>query len=175
MTGAALESQTFLPRDAAALAPVASFLAAHQKRRGSDITPRYALVGIDEHDRVELPPAVHHILLQVVTALEAGKAVTVAPQNLTLTTQEAADLLGVSRPTVVRLIRTGELAAERIGNRHRLRLDDVLAYREVRRQRQYDFLSETSVDITADDDPESVRRHLREVRRAAGVRRRAAE
>lgn len=64
-------------------------------------------------------------------ALHAGKAVTIAPQSMTLTTQQAADLLGVSRPTVVRLIKSGELAAERIGNRHRLVLDDVLAYREV--------------------------------------------
>ncbi|HUO38419.1 MAG TPA: helix-turn-helix domain-containing protein [Mycobacterium sp.] len=47
---------------------------------------------------------------------------------MTLTTQQAADLLGVSRPTVVRLIKSGELAAERIGNRHRLVLDDVLSY-----------------------------------------------
>lgn len=62
-------------------------------------------------------------------ALHAGKAVTIAPQSMTLTTQQAADLLGVSRPTVVRLIKSGELAAERIGNRHRLVLDDVLAYR----------------------------------------------
>lgn len=66
-------------------------------------------------------------------ALHAGKAVTIAPQSMTLTTQQAADLLGVSRPTVVRLIKSGELAAERIGNRHRLVLDDVLAYREARR------------------------------------------
>lgn len=65
-------------------------------------------------------------------ALHAGKAVTIAPQSMTLTTQQAADLLGVSRPTVVRLIKSGELAAERIGNRHRLVLDDVLAYREAR-------------------------------------------
>lgn len=70
----------------------------------------------------------------MVAALHAGKAVTIAPQSMTLTTQQAADLLGVSRPTVVRLIKSGELAAERIGNRHRLVLDDVLAYREARRQ-----------------------------------------
>ncbi|MCW2649850.1 MAG: excisionase [Mycobacterium sp.] len=61
-------------------------------------------------------------------ALHAGKAVTIAPRSMTLTTQRAADLLGVSRPTVVCLINDGELAAERVGNRHRLVLDDVLAY-----------------------------------------------
>ena len=72
----------------------------------------------------------HQALTKVVAALHAGKAVTIAPQTMKLTTQQAADLLGVSRPTVVRLITDGTLPAERIGNRHRLLLDDVLAYRE---------------------------------------------
>ncbi|WP_214608203.1 helix-turn-helix domain-containing protein [Mycobacterium tuberculosis] len=98
-------------------------------------------------------------------ALHAGKAVTIAPQSMTLTTQQAADLLGVSRPTVVRLIKSGELAAERIGNRHRLVLDDVLAYREARRQRQYDALA-------ADEDPEVICEQLREARRVVAARRR---
>jgi excisionase family DNA binding protein len=103
--------------------------------------------------------------------LHAGKAVTIAPQTMKLTTQQAADLLGVSRPTVVRLITDGTLPAERIGNRHRLLLDDVLAYREQRRNRQYEALAAT-VDIGADDDPEVVREQLREARRVVAERRR---
>lgn len=51
----------------------------------------------------------------------------------------------------------------------------MLAYRETRRQRQYDMLAETSVEIAADEDPEDVRRQLREVRRAVAARRRAVE
>lgn len=99
-------------------------------------------------------------------------AVTIAPQTMKLTTQQAADLLGVSRPTVVRLITDGTLSAERIGNRHRLLLDDVLAYREQRRNRQYEALAATAVDIDADDDPEVVRQRLREARRVVAERRR---
>ena len=96
-----------------------------------------------------------------------------APQTMKLTTQQAADLLGVSRPTVVRLITDGMLPAERVGNRHRLLLDDVLAYREQRRNRQYETLAATAVDIDADDDPEVVRERLREARRVVAERRRA--
>lgn len=124
------------------------------------------LVGIGEHDRIELPRSVHRALTKVVAALRAGKAVTIAPQTMKLTTQQAADLLGVSRPTVVRLITDGTLPAERIGNRHRLLLDDVLAYREQRRNRQYEALAATAVDIDAEDDREVVRQRLREARRA---------
>ena len=52
--------------------------------------------------------------------------------GLTRRTQQAADLLGVSRPTVARVITTGALPAERIGNRHRLLLDDIHAHRAER-------------------------------------------
>ena len=115
----------------------------------------------------------HQALKKVVAALDAGKAVTIAPQTMKLTTQQAADLLGVSRPTVVRLIADGTLPAERIGNRHRLLLDNVLAYRDERRNRQYEALAATTVDIDTEDDPEVIRQQLREARRVVAQRRRA--
>jgi excisionase family DNA binding protein len=167
------EAVTFIPEDHDQLATVVGFLASHERIRGSVASPSYALVGIGEHDRIELPRSVHQALTKVVAALHAGKAVTIAPQTMQLTTQQAADLLGVSRPTVVRLITDGMLPAERIGNRHRLLLDDVLAYREQRRNRQYEALSATTVDIDAGDDPEVVRERLREARRIVAEQRRA--
>ena len=110
---------------------------------------------------------------RVVEAMLMGRAVTLAPQSMTLTTQQAADLLGVSRPTVVRLISDNQIAADRVGNRHRLQLDDVLAYKESRRARQYDALSETSVSVDAGEDPDLIREQLREARKAVAARRRA--
>jgi excisionase family DNA binding protein len=166
----AVETATFLSEHPEELAPVVGFLAAHERRHGPAASPSYALVGVDEHDRIELPEAVHQALRKVVAALYAGKAVTIAPQTMTLTTQQTADLLGVSRPTVVRLINDNVLPAERIGNRHRLLLDDVLSYREERRKRQYDALAATA-DIGRDDDPETIRKQLREARRAVAARR----
>jgi excisionase family DNA binding protein len=165
----AVETATFLSEHPEELAPVVGFLAAHERRHGPAASPSYALVGVDEHDRIELPGAVHQALTKVVAALHAGKAVTIAPQTMTLTTQQAADLLGVSRPTVVRLINDNLLPAERIGNRHRLLLDE-LSYREERRKRQYDALAATA-DIDRDDDPETIRKQLREARRAVAARR----
>jgi len=90
---------------------------------------------------------------------------------MTMTSQQAADLLGVSRPTVIRLIEKYELPAQRVGTRHRLRLDDVLAYRDARRQSQYDALAATEVAIDAEDDPAKLREQLREVRRQVAARR----
>ena len=170
MGAEAVETATFLSEHPEELAPVVGFLAAHERRHGAAASPSYALVGVDERDRIDLPGAVHEALTKVVAALHAGKAVTIAPQTMTLTTQQAADLLGVSRPTIVRLINDNVLPAERIGNRHRLLLDDVLSYREERRQRQYDALAATA-DIDHDDDPETIRKQLREARRAVAARR----
>ena len=173
MSAEAAEAATFIPEDPDELASVVRFLATHERLRGTVASPGYALVGIGEHDRIELPRSVHQALTKVVAALHAGKAVTIAPQTMKLTTQQAADLLGVSRPTVVRLITDGTLPAERIGNRHRLLLDDVLTYREQRRTRQYEALAATAVDIDAVDDPKVVRQQLREARRVIGERHRS--
>lgn len=172
MNAEATEAVTVIPENPAELASVVGFLASHERIRGWGASPSYALVGVDEHDRIELPRSVHEALTKIVAALHAGKAVTIAPQTMKLTTQQAADLLGVSRPTVVRLITDDTLPAERIGNRHRLLLDDVLAYREQRRNRQYEALAATTVDVDADDDPEIVLQRLREARRVVAEQRR---
>lgn len=153
-------------------AEVLSFLAAHAERHGAEPVRRFLLVGSGEGEQIELPGTVYRALLQVVEALAAGKAVTVSPTEPQLTTQQAADLLGVSRPTVVRMVESGELAAERNGNRRRLLLGDVLAYRERRRARQYAMLEATAVDLDDEDDPAEMIERLREARSAAAAYRR---
>ncbi|MFE7719974.1 helix-turn-helix domain-containing protein [Nocardia rhizosphaerihabitans] len=170
MTAQPLEERTFLPDAGEQLAPVMSFLEAHERRWGTAAKPSYALVGADEGDRIELPGEVHQALKQVVAALLAGKAVTIAPHSMTLTSQQAADLLGVSRPTVKRLIEKNELPAERVGTRHRLKLDDVLDYREARRRRQYDALAATAADLADEEDRGEIERRLREARRIVSER-----
>ncbi len=114
MGAQALDQHTYLPQAAGVgLAEVVGFLDAHERRRGDRVEPRYLLVGAGEHDQVELPAEVHAALKQVVAALQAGRAVTVAPQATMLTTQQAADLLGVSRPTVRRWIDVGSCRRRR--------------------------------------------------------------
>lgn len=175
MTAQPLEQQTYLPGSDNDVAEVLSFIMAHEASRGTRPAPRYFLAGPEEGDQVELPATVYRVLLQVLEALEAGKAVTVAPQNQLLTTQQAADLLGVSRPTVVKLIEDGELPAETPGTRRRLvKLEDVLAYRARRREAQYRALLETSIDdYDLDEDPDTIAEDLRRVRAEVAARRRA--
>ncbi|HWE90395.1 MAG TPA: helix-turn-helix domain-containing protein [Pseudonocardiaceae bacterium] len=95
-----------------------------------------ALVGASG-SRVELPEPVYRVLYDVVQAMAKGLAITIAPHNTLLTTQEAADLLGVSRPTLVRLLTSGELAYEQRGRHRRVQLADLLEYqRSMRHERR---------------------------------------
>ena len=76
-----------------------------------------------------LPPHLAGLLDDLLTRLAAGKAVQVLPLDAEITTQQAAELLKVSRPYVVKLVEAGELPHRKVGPRRRLFLEDVLAYR----------------------------------------------
>ncbi|MGI8816618.1 MAG: helix-turn-helix domain-containing protein [Pseudonocardia sp.] len=84
---------------------------------------------------LELPGEVYDLLRQVVKSLADGLAITVAPRQTMLTTQEAADLLGVSRPTLVRLLEDKQIPFTRVGRHRRVALADLLDYREESRKR----------------------------------------
>jgi len=174
MTAELLESQTYLPEEQEQMATIASFLDAHHSKFGERPERCYYLVGADEHDQVEVPEALHRVLVQAVAALKAGKAVTISPTMPKLTTQQAADLLGVSRPTVVRLMDEGEIPSERIGNRRKVLLKDLLDYRDARRQRQYQAIFDTSVDVSEEEDPAVVQERLKRIRKQRAEHRRQA-
>jgi excisionase family DNA binding protein len=164
MAATALKSETYLPEEHGQLSEVHAFLRAHEDG--------YFLVGPSSADRIELPPELYRALRQVVEALRQGLAVTVAPVTQTLTTQQAADLLGVSRPTVIKLVDEGRVPCERVGTHRRILLRDLLAYRERQRAGQYAALEATSVSVDDEEDLQTVLQDLREARRVTAARRR---
>jgi excisionase family DNA binding protein len=136
---ASSEATTYLP-EGRELAEVVDFAAALASKGVAAPEPRPALVAADGR-RLELPEPVYEALLQVATAMAHGQAVTVMPHSTLLTTQEAADLLGISRPTVVRLLEAGELPFEHRGRHRRIMLADLLAYQERMRQQRRESLT----------------------------------
>lgn len=130
----------FPPRDAASLDSIADLLRQPQPAR---------LVG-PSGESVEVPADVYDVLVDVVTALRRGDAVTVAPVSVRLTTSQAADMLGVSRPTLVKLLEDGELPFERPRKHRLVRLDDVLAYRERRSRQRRELLGEITRQAVTD-------------------------
>ncbi|MFF5260240.1 helix-turn-helix domain-containing protein [Actinomadura viridis] len=172
MSTAALRQETYLPAAGSELAQVHDFLKAHEEAGRGRPGTRYFLAGSAPGDQIELPAEVYRVLRHVVEALQQGLAVTVAPLTQKLTTQQAADLLGVSRPTLIKVLDEGKVPFERAGTHRRILLRDLLAYREQRRAEQYAALEATAVDLDEEEDLDSVLEQLREARRTAAKRRR---
>ncbi len=128
------------------------------------------LVGPD-NESVELPEEIYRLLTIVVEEMRAGNAVSVVPVSQRIGTQEAAELLGISRPTLVRLLEDGEIPYDKPSRHRRLQLSDVLEYRD----RSHSHAKETLDFMTAeasslglyDDDAESYVEALRAVKGAS--------
>ncbi|WP_156252431.1 excisionase family DNA-binding protein [Pseudactinotalea terrae] len=149
------------------LAQVHNFLTAHDRARGLEARPAYRLSGIDEHDSVELTESLHEVLKAAVDALRRGQSVSILSKDREISTQVAAEVLGVSRPTVVKLIGSGELPAQVPGvSRRKLRLVDVLAYRDMLSARRNTYL-DAAVAADGDVDAGELEELLREARRRA--------
>lgn len=89
-----------------------------------------------QRDSRRLPPELTEVLAQVIEAIARGGAVTVSSMPEELTTTVAARELGISRPTLMKMIRNGEIAARRVGTHHRVKTDEVQRVRADRLARQ---------------------------------------
>lgn len=87
---------------------------------------------IPEGESVELPPPILELLRNVVAELNRGNGVVIVPVNKLLTTNQAAEVLNVSRPYLVGLLNEKKIPFEYVGAHRRIRLQDVLAYQETR-------------------------------------------
>lgn len=83
-------------------------------------------------DIVELPDTLAQILSSAAQHLADGEAVAFVPIQKELTTQQAADLLNVSRPYLIELLDRGDIPHHRTGTHRRIRFDDLMAYKRVR-------------------------------------------
>jgi len=84
---------------------------------------------VDEHsEQIVLPASVLELLKNVLVQMAQGNAMTLVPIHAQLTTQEAADILNVSRPYVVKLLETGQIPFSKKGSHRRILYKDLLVY-----------------------------------------------
>ncbi len=89
------------------------------------------LVG-PQGEEIELPMSLFHVLRQIIYHLMRGRAISIVPINKELSTQEAADILNVSRPYFVKLLEQGMIPFAKVGTHRRIRLDDLMDYKKQR-------------------------------------------
>ncbi|WP_219823909.1 helix-turn-helix domain-containing protein [Actinokineospora auranticolor] len=97
---------------------------------------RFTAVVNEEGSAISVPRELSAIIAEVVRAVAQGHTVTVSAMPEELTTTAAAQLLGVSRPTLMRKVAAGEIPSHKVGTHTRLRTADVLRERGARLQRQ---------------------------------------
>ena len=126
------------PEEADKAKKASTLLARHMSKQG----------GLSLHVRrgkddaaVELPPAVGRLVLDLLLLVSKGEAVTLVPFGAELSTQQAADMLNVSRPFLVKLIESKELPHYKVGTHRRIRAEDLFAYKQRRDSKRDEALA----------------------------------
>ena len=123
-----LETITPTEADARLAHESSRLLATHRLDR----RPSVRIKILDEGEAAEtvvVPASALRLFLHMLSEMAQGNAVTLIPTHAELTTQQAADLLGVSRPYLVKLLNEGKMPCRTVGKYRRVRFDDLMAYK----------------------------------------------
>ncbi len=105
---------------------------------------------------IQLPGPLVLVLRQILAFMSQGKGVAVTPVLRELTTQSAADLLGVSRPFLIELLNKQEIPFHLVGTHRRIYLQDLLRYRDHRDRQRKEILNRMARQAVADGDYDEV-------------------
>lgn len=93
-------------------------------------------------DQVHIAPAVGHLIVDLLGHVASGNMVTLVPVGTMLTTQEAADMLNVSRPHLTKLLKSGHIDFVEVGKHRRVSLEALMSYRDKKRQERETVLED---------------------------------
>ena len=125
----------------AATARMSGQLLSHHVQTGKPL--RLRLADADPTDPFELPVGAVKLLMAVLEAMASGQGLTLIPQNAELTTVQAADILNVSRPYLIKLLDEGKIPHHKVGKHRRICMEDVMNHKnaiDAERDRVLDLL-----------------------------------
>ncbi|MCO6559131.1 MAG: helix-turn-helix domain-containing protein [Bifidobacterium sp.] len=155
------ESATFMPQkvDRKKLIDIKKSLTESQQKQQNDAKFKdnasekdfpVVTIKVPEKEAMPLTNELVEALINVSNQLSRGKAVVISPLNTLLTTQECADMLGMSRPTFVKILEHGDIPFEKVGRHRRILLTDLENYAK---QRHAEFIKEFD-ELSAETNPE---------------------
>lgn len=96
----------------------------------------------DGEESIEIPRHVFNVLMRVLAVMSEGKAFSLIPMDKELTTQQAADILNVSRPYLNKILDLGDIAHRKVGRNRRIKFSDLMEYKKSQEQKSKAALQE---------------------------------
>jgi len=97
----------------------------------NDIKDENPEIEIEEtQERIRVPLSALRLLAKILKETSQGKPVSIVPIATEVTTQAAAEILGCSRPHIVKLLETGKIKFTKIGKHRRIRYEDIISYKK---------------------------------------------
>ena len=129
-----------LPNEESMIAHESSIVLARHVQKGENLKLRVA--DSDQEEVIVLPAPVVTLLLGILRMMAKGLGVALTPLHSELTTGQAADLLHVSRPYLVKLLEAGDIPYYKVGRHRRVRREDVMTYKKAIDRRREAILDE---------------------------------
>jgi excisionase family DNA binding protein len=124
-------------RESAAVLKLRDFMSANA------VGPKqHATLRSPDGESLAIPTPIYKVLVAAVAAMAQGNAVSIVPVHHELTTQQAAELLNVSRPHLVKLLDAGEIPHHKTGSHRRIYFEDLMRYRDLRDAQRREALRE---------------------------------
>ncbi|RCK44071.1 excisionase [Thalassospira profundimaris] len=105
----------------------------------------------EQAEPIELPAGAVALLMEILETMAAGRGVTIIPENAELTTVQAADILNVSRPFLIKLLEENKIPFRKVGKHRRIRMEDVMTYKTRIDQEREAVLDQLAADAQEQD------------------------
>lgn len=96
----------------------------------------------ETQERIKVPLKALKLLAEILRVTSEGKPISIIPIATEMTTQAAADLLGCSRPHLIKLLEKGAIEYTKVGKHRRVKFEDIMSYKKQQKEKQRGLLRE---------------------------------